>query len=479
MQMTSEIEKSKDRLQPPFDSNQRISIVNALRNRANRHRSTAKWYTIAVFITITIALGGYGYFNVLKLGELKAENEGLSVIYKSANSKLRTTLDEMDAELVARNRAYRAKIDSLTTIYSKNETIKDNLNSSMTRLLSQASAFESFKGIEAALDTIITYRKAATAAMLDKLDSSAFNAATLTDVQLLRDQIERSFDLRRPSGRQGRKFDSLRQILQNLEYADQKTVGVREPFYLRKKTKIRLNTELEESTRKLYRALSDYEASLKNIREASDAIAVISSRKLNNLLAESSYTHSQILSENGSLNSQSSIYRANVGEIVVGSQNALANIRKLEGTIRSLPTPVNPVAYFEPMRRAFDDADIRLDALKAKQQEIQQEIDSMDRQEDASLYSMPEILARYGMIILLLFIIQVLLSYNRYHYRLASFNDSKADVLEIRTGIDDIDTENLLRLFDSSQVSFGRAESSFQKALQLAKEITAAAKKGK
>lgn len=83
---------------------------------------------------------------------------------------------------------------------------------------------------------------------------------------------------------------------------------------------------------------------------------------------------------------------------------------------------------------------------------------------------------RIGVLLLLVFLVQILVSLFRYNTRLASFISSRADALQLKGGASDLKLAELTEVFSSDFIDYGRLPATpYQQALQSLKDIVSSA----
>ena len=457
-----------------------MTLEERLTTRAKRHRFTATLYTIAVFLTIFSALGAYYYFNNLELDILQEKNAELNQELKIQVDSARQAISKLEVNVREKSSEINNKLEDLDEIFEANQTFQTQIDYNINRLTSEIDSAGTFsldgeiRAIQRHQDTVRSFlersaselRVRLSSAYPDSLDRWYRYVYPISEVYRNARQLSEKIE------RINVKVDSLNNVLE----VDSLKKGTLKRFlyYTFKKKKARIGDELDavtEPLKQLDQEIMDTQIELSRlINQDTTFVRTIQSqanlveRNAQNI-QNKTYQLWLPLDENSrkvykQLNRNESL-ASDIQRTYLVIQNDVSGNRlqyfKAEELLANIDGLINDIYNDLAQVTSWQDTFFRkLD-----------ERDSLSK----NVYSLPETLARYGLIAFLIYIIQILLSYSKYHYRLAGFYDSKADVISLKNDLSDIETEKLIKLLDSSGIGVGRVDSIFQKGFETAKEV--------
>jgi hypothetical protein len=94
------------------------------------------------------------------------------------------------------------------------------------------------------------------------------------------------------------------------------------------------------------------------------------------------------------------------------------------------------------------------------------------RQDDPTQFLISTIVTRIGSVFILLFLVQILITFYRYNVRLANYYDARADALQLVGAAKEATLQNLVSTLSPDVMDFGKMPSTpTEQALELAKEV--------
>jgi|GEM_PF-3697619 len=459
-------------------------VIDRLRSRAKKHRYTALVYTLSIFASIAIGLLVYYLFSISDLEVLEEETKNLKnelqsnliLITNSTKEINRITEEARDSVILKLRRIELLMLsaNNLLADYSNsNEAFANSLNS-----YDNLPIFQLLSSTQSSFDSLLSTNS-------DERRSLDFYVNFLGESGMLR----------------SKKYDSIVNILQRKEFefessiqrlnAIQSNLYSDSVFYKRYAGRNRfLLKPTAKSIREILQNTKEFESSLNEIVKQTSSYAGILDTlqfeqkrefenanqaviKLSTLLDK--YETTSKSTYDGAQSDLREVYRS-ISSNKVLSNDVENKLIRLSNFLEGRNSDILSTRY------VMGDIDESVNSIRKEIMIIDQVYDKLKQQfekhksAENQINSISNIALRYGVVIFLIYIIQLLLSFNKYHYRLASFYDSRADSLLMGLEVEKLDPKELFESMDSSGVLFGKESNIYKKAFDIFREFISKSK---
>jgi hypothetical protein len=439
--------------------NQSREVIAAMRSRAYSHRKFAVSYTIAVFITILVAIGAYYLFQQSKLDRFENSNRKLNSEYSAILTEMQKSTEDLKTSILSTRTILQLHGDSLQRQEKLSATISGNILKKIDDLDAKID-FASVTTFSSQLDSVNR-----------RLNEFIITAKKRhSDLSFFFDEFRHRnnlFNNERDTlvfSRFKTTIDTL--ILQfygvklnknsflKLRYSNASTVD-----YL---TRCKSNLDdINRTANLLEKRLANIAAIDRKLKKGYELdSAIVQKLKSSSYDLDANYAKFQ----NGMIKMRSRL-DGNVS-LISSLNQSFYQLRVDAKQIESSPANI-----LNRINTTLEVGLVKTDSIKKRFIAFSRATKDNEEKKVDFYDDLPRLLARYGLIIFLIYVIQLLLSYAKYHYRLASFYDSKGDALMLFSDIDSLNKEELIKLLDSSQVSFGRTDNIYKRLYEFVKDF--------
>ncbi|MCR9250798.1 MAG: hypothetical protein NXI20_10250 [bacterium] len=419
-----------------------------------------------IFISIVATLYVYNKYGNSKLETLESSAEAMNVTYKNHNKSIGQSILEIDNLIDGTRLALENELSDFDSLLATVEGQKVNLDKSIEELQNNIGDFDTYE-----VENFVSKQGNDYKSSFESFEESAFTSG----LRALNIKNNLSIlDTTNAGITKGARFYyyNLREYIDEIDSLRQLTKSGRRLISGRL-----FGAGLDNDFKLIDRRITDIKVLADNYKTGLDSFLVERQSNLNaiqkeyeqvssdlsKLGADANYLKNSITREftktNDTLNYSSTLaQRAYNGTLTMKEQsNQLNSYFNIHNSSRQIDNLMNH------LKRKLSKIEVSKDSIANSVNQYNLAKDSRD--------SVSNIALRYGIVIFLVFIIQLLLSFNKYHYRLAAFYDTKADALSVKNDFSDLTSRELFELLDSSEVQFGRQADIYKRAFEVFREF--------